>query len=883
MHRLISSLRNLFRQKQADQDLSSEIDSHVQLLADEYVASGMAPEAARRAAVVEIGGREQLREEVREGRGGILLEQVWQDVRYGMRTLRKSKGFAALAVFTLALGIGANTAMFSVINAVLLQKPPFADPSRVMMVLQKQPNGNDNIFSTPDYLEWKRQASPIAKMCAITFDTHTLGSPDGAERIQGWAASHEIFDVLGVTPTLGRAFSADEDRPGAANVAVITDSLWKSYFHADPGALGNKLDLDGVPYTVIGIMPAGFHLFPYATEQFLLPLQMKTQDAASASRTVHWISPMVRLEPGDTAKKAQSVLDAIAARLHNADPTGDAGFGVSIQSYQEQITGNIREPLLLLMGCVGFVLLIACSNVANLLLARGTARRLEISIRSAVGAQRSRVVRQLLTESLLLSVLGGALGLVLAVVLVKVLVALHPAYIPDASLQGLGASAIDTSVLIFTMAICLGVGLLFGILPALTTSRVNLSNALREAMRGTGNVSGRHRAALVVMETALASILLIGAGLSLKSLWKVSKIDPGFNPSGLLTFRISAPPAFAKQPYLFYQQVSEKIRSLPGVQSVAFARDIPLNGVDPSMPVGVDGNAPQVTDGQIVTRFRVVGPDYFRTFQTPVLRGREFTQDDTAAAQPAVVISQSLADRYWPKTNPIGRSLHPNIGDAPWYTVIGVAADVHHQGLESDIEPTAYYPYTQMAKSMTSVIEKTTTIVVKSSNPTGLTDSIRSAVASVDKTVPIFEMQTVNQLLLDAGSLRRFDMWLFGAFAGLALLLAAIGIYGVMAYLVAQRTREIGIRMALGAKRADVMRMIVSHGAKMAAAGVIVGAIGSFALTRVMASLLYQVSPTDLWTFFFVTIGVFTFILLACYVPSLRATRVDPNVALRCE
>jgi putative ABC transport system permease protein len=883
MHRLISSLRNLFRQKQADHELGDEIDSHVQLLADEYVAGGMAPEAARRAAVIEIGGREQLRAEVREGRTGILLEQIWQDVRYGMRTLLKSRGFAALAVFTLALGIGANTAMFSVINAVLLQKPPFADPSRVMMVLQKQPNGNNNIFSTPDYLEWKRQASPIAKMSAITFDTHTLGSPDGAERIQGWAASYEIFDVLGVSPVLGRVFTADEDRPGAGNFVVITDSLWKSRFHGDSGVLGNKLDLDGVPYTVIGVMPAGFHLFPYATEQFWTPLQMKTQDAASASRTIHWITPMVRLEPGDSIKKAQNELDAIAARLHQTDPTGDAGFGVNLTSYQEQITGNVREPLLLLMGCVGFVLLIACSNVANLLLARGTARRLEISIRSAVGAQRSRVVRQLLTESLLLSLLGGGLGLVLAVTLLRVLVALHPAYIPDASLQGLGTSAIDTSVLLFTMAICVTVGLLFGILPALTSSRVNLTNALRDAMRGTGNASGRHRAALVIMETALASILLIGAGLSLKSLWKVGKVDPGFNPSGLLTFRISAPPAFAKQPYLFYQQVSEKIGALPGVQSVAFARDIPLNGVDPSMPVGVDGIAPQVTDGQIVTRFRLVGPDYFHTFQTQILQGREFKQEDTSAAQPVVIVSKSLADRYWPKASPIGRSLHPNIADAPWYTVIGVAADVHHQGLENDIEPTAYYPYTQMARSMIPTVEKTTTMVVKSSNATGLTDSIRRAVATVDKTVPIFQMQTVDQLLLDAGSLRRFDMWLFGAFAGLALVLAAVGVYGVMAYLVAQRTREIGIRMALGAKRADVLRMIVSHGAKMAAAGVAVGAVGSFALTRVMASLLYQVSPTDLWTFFFVTIGVFAFILLACYLPSLRATRVDPNVALRCE
>ena len=817
--------------------------------------------------------------EVREARAGVLLEQLWQDLRYGIRMLRKSPGFAALAVFTLALGIGANTAMFSVIDGVLLRQPPFVDPSRVTAVFQVLANGNKNMFSTPDYLEWKRQAGPLAQMSVLAEISHTLGTGEPAERITGVKATAEMFSVLGVAPAIGRPFSADEDRPGAGNVVVLSDTLWRTRFHADRNIVGSKVILDSAPYTVIGVMPQGFHLFSDSSEQFFEPLHLQTQDVAAGSRTVHWLLGMIRLPQGNTLKQTQSAADAITARLHHDDPNGDPGFGVLLQTYQDVTTQGVRGPLLLLMGSVGFVLLIACSNVANLLLARGTARRLEMSIRTAVGAQRSRVVRQLLTESLLLALLGGVSGLLLAVGALRMLVALNPSSIPNVA-----TIAINTSVLGFTLAICLAVGVLFGIAPALSTSRVDVSNALREASRSVGRSGGRHRMVLVIVETALASILLIGAGLSLKSLWKVSQVDPGFNPRGLLTFRISAPARLKGQPYVFYQQIAEKVGSLPAVQMAVVARDVPMSGIDPSMPVAADGKAPQVTDGQIVTRFRVIGPDYFRAFQTPLLRGREITIDDARNTQPVVVISQSLADRYWPKQDPIGHSLKPNIKDAPWYTVVGVAADVRHWALDVDVEPTAYYPYTQGPTSVLGLLEDTMSVTLRTTaNPVNLLEPVQRAVAEVDKTVPVYQVKTVEEMLADAGSLRRFDMWLLGAFAALALTLAAVGVYGVMAYLVAQRTREIGIRMALGARRADVMRMIVAHGARMALAGVVLGVVEAFALTRVMASLLYQVSPTDLWTFCFVAVAVLAFILIACYVPSLRATRVDPNVALRCE
>ena len=660
---------------------------------------------------------------------------------------------------------------------------------------------------------------------------------------------------------------------------LLSDALWRTRFQSNPDILGTKVDFDGVPYTVIGVMPPGFYIFGNQ-ELFWMPLQLQTQDAVASSRTVHWLLTMVRLDPNMSLGQSQSVLDGIASRLHHDDPAGDAGFGVALQSFQDFVTAGLRQPLLLLMACVGFILLIACANVANLLLARGSTRRMEMSIRVAVGARRSRVVRQLLTESVLLSVLGGILGLFVAFGALRLVVALNPASLPNAE-----QVTINLPVLGFTLAVCLLVGILFGMTPAFATSRVDLSNALREAGRGTGRSTGKHRAVLVVVETALASVLLIGAGLSLKSLWKVAKVDPGFNSTGLITFRISVPTEMKRQPAIFYQEVLEKLRALPGVESAVLARDVPMSGTDPSMPVAVDGNAPQVTDGEIVTRLRVIGPGYFHSFQTPLLRGREFGDSDSANSQPVVIVSETLAQRYWPGKDPVGRSLKPNIADAPWYRVVGVAADVRHWAQDVGTEPTAYYPYTQIPERMAPLlVARYMTVIVRAPTQTaGLMDSIRQAVASVNKTVPVYQVKTVEDLLADSGALRRFDMWLLSAFAALALSLAAVGVYGVMAYLVSQRTREIGIRMALGARRSDVLRLIMSHGLKLSLAGVLVGTAGAAALTRAMVSLLYEVSPTDVATFVLVSCAVLMFILLACYVPSLRATRVDPNVALRQE
>jgi putative ABC transport system permease protein len=804
------------------------------------------------------------------------LETTVQDVHFGLRTLRRKPSFTVLAVLTLALGIGPNTAMFSVIDQVLLAKLPYKDPSRVVFVSQRQSNGRTNVFSVPDFLEWKQQSPLLQRMSAFAPAGFTLGTGEQPERIPGARFSADMFYVLGVSPALGRAFTVDEDRPGSGNFVLLSDALWKNRFAARRDIIGAKVDVDGEPHTVLGVMPPGFYVYGN-TELAWKPMQMQTQDVAGASRTVHAIFALARLDPGMTATQGQAGLDAVAARLHQEDPHGDAGFGVSIQIYKEALTSGIRAVLWLLMGCVGFVLLIASSNVANLLLARATGRQTEFSMRSALGASRARLVRQLLTESFLLALLGGLLGLFLAAAGLKTLFALRLA-----TVTGVEQVSLNGTALFFTTLVCFVVAVLFGIAPSLMTSRVNLSNVLRETSSSGGRSMGKHRMILVVAETALASILLIGAGLSLKSLWRVARVDPGFNSSGLLTFRISAPVSSRLQPDVFYRQIAERVRALPGVHMAFLARDVPMSGTDPSMPVAADGNASQIVDGQIVTRLRVIGPGYFRGFQTPLVLGREFTEEETSASQPVVVISESLAHRYWPGADPIGRRLRPNIADAPWYTVVGVAADVRHWGLDITIEPTAYYPYTQIPKSVTPVVSSYMTVIVRSSGAVStLQESIRRAVAEVNKTVPAYQFQTLEDMLLNASALRRFDVWLLGTFAGLALLLAAVGVYGVMAYSVSQRTREIGIRMALGAQRHDVMRMVVFQGFQMALAGVVLGGVGALALTRVMASLLYEVSTTDLETFVVVVTMMLGLMLCACFLPSLHATRIDPIIAIR--
>jgi putative ABC transport system permease protein len=806
------------------------------------------------------------------------MESLIQDVRYGFRMLAKTPGFTAVAVITLALGIGTNTAMFSVINSVLLRSLPFRDSSRVMVVWKTMSNGSPNAFSTPAFLEMRQQGDFLAHLGAFSSIGKNLGGQDVPERIAGGKANFDLFPVLGVQPVLGRTFSAEEDRPGAGGVVILSHSLWTTRFGSRSDILSQTVTFDSSPYTVVGVMPSGFHVLS-DTELFWIPLQLESANAQASARNVHWIFGYTRLAPGTSPKETQTRLDAIAARLKAQDPTGEGGFGATIQPVGDFVNGNVKPALLLLMGAVGFVLLIACSNVANLLLARGTIRRREISIRTALGAARGRMIRQLLTESVLLATVGGGLGLGLAWIVLKLLLAIHPSSIPSVD-----AITIDGTVLAYTALLCGLVGILFGIAPAWEGSRVNVSEALKEGSRGSSGCLGKHRVILVVTETALASILLIGAGLSLRSLWRTQSVDPGFNPNGVLTFRLAAPAQFSGERIpLFYQQVMERLRALPGVQSVVLARNLPMSGGDPSMAIAIEGTPPPPSQVPVVTRLRAVGPNYFSGLQTALLSGREFSEHDTAASPKVAVVSESLAKLYWPKQNALGQRLKPEMPGGEWCTVVGVAADVRHWAADVDIEPTAYYPYTQLPAAFLPLLEGNMSIAVRSQNSAGLLSSIQAAVGDVDKTVPVYQVKNMEEMVSESGSLRRFDMWLIGAFAALALTLAGLGIYGVMAYSVSQRTREIGIRIALGAQGWNVLRLIMEQGAKLALAGVVVGLVGAFALTRLMASLLFGVSPRDLGTFSVVPFIVLVLILVGCYVPARRATRLDPVVALREE
>ncbi|HZQ19098.1 MAG TPA: ABC transporter permease [Terriglobales bacterium] len=805
------------------------------------------------------------------------MNSFFQDIRYTLRQMRRSPGFTAIAVITLALGIGANTGMFSVINSVLLHSLPFANPSRLMVVWKTMTNGAPNAFSTPEFLEWKEQGGLTGNMGAFSSIGKNLGSKDIPERINGGQINYDLLPTLGVQPATGRNFSRAEDTPGAAPVVLLSHALWTTRFKSRP-ILGQSVDLDGAPYTVIGVMPAGFHVLSNL-ELFWIPLKLESVNAQASARNIHWLFAFTRLPDGTTQKQAEAQMATIAGRFKAQDPNGEAALGVTFQSVSDFQNGTIKPVLLMLMGAVCFVLLIACSNVANLLLARGSVRRREISIRAALGAGQGRIIRQFLTESVLLSVAGGALGLGLAWATIEVLIAIHPSSIP--SVEAIG---INGSVLAYSAVLCGIVGILFGIAPAWEGSHSANGEALKEGVRGSSG-SGKHRAALVIVETALASILLIGAGLSLKSLWRTESVDPGFNPQHVLTFRVAAPAQYsgARIP-LFYQQVIERIKALPDVQSAVLVRNLPMSGTDPSLPIAIEGTPPPPSQIPIVTRLRIVGPQYFPGMQISLLSGREFGDGDTAAAPRVAIVSKSLAKLYWPGQDALGKRIKPQMPGGEWCTVIGVAADVRHWTADvTDVEPTAYYPYTQIPESFLPLTEGNMAIAVRSRGSSDPLSAIRAAVGEVDKTVPLFQVQTLEQMVSDAGSLRRFDMWLIGGFAGLALILAAIGIYGVMAYSVSQRTREIGIRIALGAQRQTVLRLVLRQGATLAIAGVLLGIAGALGLTQLMASLLFGVSARDWATFSIVPWIVLAMIMVGCYVPARRAAKVDPMVALREE
>jgi putative ABC transport system permease protein len=869
----------LFRKGRTDREINDEMEQHLERLTERYRAEGLSPEEARNAARREFGGLEQMKEAARGERILMWPAEFLQDVRYGLRTLAKNPGFTIVAVAALALGIGANTAIFSVVNSVLLRPLPFKDPNQLVMVWDEQTHlGFPKDTPTPaNFLDWQRQNSVFAGMAAMAPRSFNLTGTGEPERLDGRRVSANLFDLLGIQPQLGRGFRPEEDTPGT-RVVILSHGLWERRFGADPRIIGRAISLNGESYIIVGVMPAAMEL-PEMTdwrEQLWVPLAFLPEEAAA--RSSHYLEVIARMKSGVTLQQAQTEMSTIAARLAQQYPQENTRVGATMTPLREEFVGEIRPALLVLLGAVAFVLLIACVNVANLLLARAAVRQKEIALRLALGATRSRLVRQFLTESLLLAAAGCAVGLFLAILGLDVLKKFIPATIVLA--QGI---AIDGKVLGFTAFVGLFTGLVFGLAPVAQASRFNLNENLKEGARdaSVGARGNRLCSLLVIGEVAVSFLLLIGAGLLINSFIHLRNLDPGFNPDHVLTAKVvlseTKYPTKEKRS-AFFQEVARRVQTEPGVQSVGVGNNLPLTYDGDSFAIGVEGRPDPPFDQRPDVVLRVVGPGYFNTMQIPLVKGRDFTDADRDDAAPVVVISEKAAAHYWPGQDPIGKRLKPGLvtDDIPWWTVIGVVKDVRQNDFIKQPKPQMYWSYHQVRDFPPNALVIRTQV-----EPLSLAVSVRNAIWSVDKDQPVSEIRTMSDIVSQAVARQRFSMLLFGLFAGLALLLAAVGIYGVMSYSVAQRTREIGIRMALGAQKRDVLGMTLRHGLQLVAIGVVIGIAGAVGLTRLMASLLFGVSATDPGTFAAITIILAGVALLASYIPALRSMKVDPVIALR--
>jgi len=870
----------LFRKGRTDREINDEMEQHLERLTERYCAEGMSPEEARNAARREFGGLEQMKEAARGERILMWPAEFLQDIRYGMRTLAKNPGFTIVAVAALALGIGANTAIFSVVNSVLLRPLPFKEPNQLVMVWDEQTHlGFPKDTPTPaNFLDWQRQNSVFAGMAAMAQRSYNLTGNGEPERLDGRRVSANLFDLLGIQPQLGRNFRPEEDTPGT-HVVILSRGLWERRFAADPRIIGRAISLNGESYIVVGVMPAALELPRMMSdwrEQLWVPLAFSLTEAAA--RSSHYLEVIARMKPGVTLQQAQTEMSTIAARLAQQYPADNTRVGAAVTPLREEFVGEIRPALLILLGAVAFVLLIACANVANLLLARAAVRQKEIALRLALGATRSRLVRQFLTESLLLAAAGCAVGLFLALLGLDVLKKSIPATIALA--QGI---AIDGKVLGFTAFVGLFTGLVFGLAPVAQASRFNLNENLKEGARGAsvGARGNRLRSLLVIGEVAVSFLLLIGAGLLINSFIHLRNLDPGFNPDHVLTAKVELSaikyPTKEKRS-AFFQEVVRRVQTRPGVQSVGVGNNLPLTYDGDSFAIGVEGRPDPPFDQRPDVVLRVVGPGYFNTMQIPLVKGRDFTDADRDEAAPVVVISEKAAAHYWPSQDPIGKRLKPGSAaeNTPWRTVIGVVKDVRQNDFIKQPKPQMYWSYHQVRDFPANALVIRTQVA-----PLSLAASVRNVIWSVDKDQPVSEIRTMSDIVSQAVARQRFSMLLLGLFAGLALLLAAVGIYGVMSYSVVQRTREIGIRMALGAQKRDVLGMTLRHGLQLVAIGVVIGIAGAVGLTRLMASLLFGVSATDPGTFAAITIILAVVALLASYIPAMRSMKVDPVIALR--
>ena len=807
-----------------------------------------------------------------------------QDIRYGIRMLVKNPGFTIVAVLALTLGIGADSAIFSVVNAVLLKPLPYHESDRLVFLSERSQVLEGMSIAYPNFLDWREQNNSFESIGVYRRQSYNLTGVGEPERLEAGQVSADLFTVLRVNPSHGRVFTNDEDKPGAESVVVLSHALWQRRFGGDPGILGRNLTMDGRSFTVIGIMPPEF-LFPSRAEMWT-PVGQLAKDPGWESRGNHpGLYAMARLRPGVTVEQAREDMEIVASNLEKQYPNTNTGNRATLTPALENVVRRIRSALLVLLAAVGFVLLIACANVANLLLARATNRQKEIAIRTALGASRARIVRQLLTESLLLSFAGGALGLALAQAGVKLIVAISPNSIPRSSEIGL-----DLRVVAFTFAVSLLTGAIFGLAPAIQASKPDLNETLKEA--GRGSTGRRHflRSALVVSEVALTLVLLIGAGLMIRSFYHLQRVDPGFVPDNLLTFNVALPQKkYAEGPQRanFYQQLLQNIRALPGVQSAGMATGLPLGNNGWQSGFWIEGR-PQPPQGQEpLTEVAFISPDYLDVMKMTLLTGRNFTEQDIKPPDPpntppspfnrptVTIIDEEFARRYFADENPLGQQLTFWRGKV---TIVGVVRRVKMEGLSTDSNRVqSYYPYLQNPSGSMSIVVRT------DGDPTSLANAVRQQVLAIDPDQPIYGVQTMGEIWTDSIAPERLYLMLLGTFAGVALVLAAVGIYGVMAYSVTQRTHEIGIRMALGARQGNVLGMVIRQGMTLTVVGLALGLVGAWAATRAMSSLLFGISATDPTTFALISVVLGLVAMGACFVPARRATKVDPMIALRYE
>ena len=815
------------------------------------------------------------------------MNAIWQDLRYGLRMLAKSPGFAAVAILTLAVGIGANTTIFSVVNAVLLRPLPFPEPERLVSVggIDLRNNEHDRALSYPDFVDFRKQNRTLESLAAYSSGDATLTNAGEPLHLRTEIVSAELFSVLRAAPLVGRTFTEDEDRLGT-RVVVLSHTLWSTRFAGDPQIAGKSIRLDGKDYSIVGVMPADFQ-FPLDAQPRDLWTTMAVMMGPSPSgdkpmteeRDAHFMNAIGRLKPGISLQQANDDAAAVAAGLAKQFPDSNGHFGIGMRAQIDALVGDVRSVLFAVLGAVAFLLLIACANTANLLLSRAAGRQREMAIRVSMGAGRSRVLRQLLTESVLLATGGGALGLLFAVWGTKLFATLATVPIPR-----LKATEVDLRVLGFTLGVSLLTAMIFGLVPALQSLRFDLYPSLKEGGRNAteGLSHARLRNLLVISEVSLSVVLLIGASLLLESMLHLVHESPGFDPRGVLTFNVNLPDVRYGKPeqsILFYKQLLEKLRDVPGVQSASGVLPLPLSDEVIRTTFEIAGRPVAPSDAPL-THFRSIGLDYFQTMHIPLVAGRDFNARDTRDAAQVVIINQALARKFFPNENPLGKHIKPGVSDTgpgKMREIVGVVGDVKHRALWRQPDPESYVPYDQVAIGQMFVVMRT------AGDPLSVLPAVREQVKALDPELPIYEVQTLDDYVAASIATRKFISILCAIFAAAGLLLAVVGLFGVMSYTVAQRTHELGVRVAVGAAKLDILRLILRQGMAMTVAGIVIGLIGTFGVSRVLASQLFGITPTDPLTFVGVALLLASVALAACYVPARKATRVDPLVALRYE